>query len=121
MITERMERVGDLLYCIQEINGVEVARGVCGNANKLVISGEISLIANNTYQYHVECIDDAKNLNREKSGTLLITVESITISVEMINGAAEFDFESLIPGVFKIRVNADFPCDDAEMEVTVIE
>lgn len=41
------------------------------------------------------------------------------LTINPVNGQAEFDFESPIPGTFTIQATADFPCDPGTLEVTV--
>ena len=41
--------------------------------------------------------------------------------MEIMDGQAKVDFISEYAGVFKIRAMAEFPCDSAEIEVTVSE
>lgn len=120
------EQIGDEVFKVEEIkteSQVAIVKTYYCWAKKLVISGGGATTVNALLPVVVAYHDWQGNPLPEENRLIHVSVTGPGRAQELIltpvNGQAEFDFMSEVPGTFVIRATAEFPCDPAEIEVVV--
>ncbi len=119
MVNERV--VDGIAYKVQELENGGEALGAISHEIKLEIIGATSTTVSTILPLVVRYKNWQDNLLPNENRPILIRIEEQKLCLEPMDGQAEFDFISEYAGVFKIRATAEFPCDSAEIEVTVSE
>ncbi|MGB9826796.1 MAG: hypothetical protein ACPLRU_08985 [Desulfofundulus sp.] len=120
------KQVGDEVMLIEEViteNQIATVMTHYCFATKLIILGSNTTTVNVQLPLIVSYRDWQDNLLQGENRPIHITVTGPGQAQELIltpvNGQAEFNFVSVVPGTFKIQVTAEFPCEPAEIEVVV--
>lgn len=94
-------------------------------SKKLVIEGPVTCAINSPITATVKAFDWQNNPLPDENRPIKVTItgpgQPAELTLNPVNGQAEFDFESPIPGTFKIQAIADFPCDAGTLEAIVNE
>lgn len=122
------EQVGNEIFSIEVISTesqseVTIKSFHCW-ATRLSIAGNNRAIVDTANPITVEYQDWQGNALPDENHQIVVTVSGGRQRQELlltpVNGVAEFDFISAVPGTFTIRVSAvGYPCEIGEMEVVV--
>lgn len=120
------ERVDNEIMRIEEViteTQVAIVKTHYCWAKKLIISGCSATATNTPLPITVVYQDWQDNPLPDENRPIKITItgpgQPTELVLNPVGGQAEFDFVSEVAGTFKIRATAEFPCDSAEIEVTV--
>lgn len=122
------EAHGDETLVVEEVeteNQAAIVKTHYCFAKKLVISGSGAAAVGSLLPVIVAYQDWQGNSLPDENRPIHVSVtgpgQAQKLVLTPVNGQAEFDFVSEVPGAFVIRATAEFPCDPAEVEVIVNE
>ena len=120
------ERIGDEIFIVEKVvtetQVATVKTHYCW-ATKLVLLGNAATTINSplpiAVAYRSWQDDPLPDENRPIHISVAGPGQAQELILTPVNGQAEFDFVSEVPGTFIIQAVAEFPCEPAEMEVVV--